>query len=153
MATLSGRVANFMSTKLPWLGAMGTRRHVAQFRKSKGAKGDQFRGMPVFLLDVVGRASGESRPVMLMLVRDQDDVLVCGSNGGNPDTPNWYQNLAAAGGGHVEVAGDRWAVTMRELDGDEREAAWTKLVAGYPDFATYQELTDRKLPVAVLQRA
>ena len=25
------------------------------------------------------------------------------------------------------------------------------LVAGYPDFATYQELTDRRLPVAVLE--
>jgi len=153
MASITGRMANFMSRYLPALGRMGTQRQVKQFRESNGAKGSELLGRPVFLLDVVGRKSGEPRPVMLMLVRRGDDVLVTGSNGGNPETPNWYENLAAAGEAHVGVGSERWAVTVRELDeGSERDECWELLVAGYPDFATYQELTDRQLPVAVLER-
>lgn len=153
MASITGRTANFMSKHLPGLGKKGTERQVSQFRASKGTKGNKLMGKPVFLLDVVGRTSGESRPVMLMLIRRDDDVLVCGSNGGNPNAPNWYKNLMAAGGGHVEIGADRWAVSARQLEeGPDRDECWKLLTAGYPDFASYQELTDRKLPVVVLER-
>ncbi len=65
----------------------------------------------------------------------------------------YEKNLAAAGEAHVEVGADRWAVSMRELDdGPERDECWALACAGYPDFASYQELTDRKIPVAVLSR-
>lgn len=153
MASISGRIVNFMSRNLPGLGRMGAQRQLAQFRASSGQKGNLLMGRPIFVLDVVGRKSGESRPVPLMLVRRGDDVLICGSNGGNPVAPNWYKNLAAAGEAHVEIDRDRWAVDYRELeDGPERDECWKLLTAGYPDFATYQELTDRKLPVGVLSR-
>lgn len=153
MATLSGRLANVMSRRLPGLGRWGTNRQIGQFRASAGQKGNTFRGMPTFLLDVVGRTSGEPRPVMLMLARRGDDLLVAGSNGGNPDTPNWFKNLIAAGGGHVEVGDDRWPVDARELEeGPERDECWKILVAAYPDFDSYQELTERRIPVAVLTR-
>ena len=153
MASLTGRLANFTSKHVPWLNRSATHRQIAQFRKSGGEKGNRLFGRPTFILDVVGRSSGESRPVMLMLVRDGDDLVVCGSNGGNPQTPNWYRNLTAAGGGHVEVGADRWAVTATELSpGAERDRLWALLTENYPDFASYQELTDRSLPVAVLRR-
>ncbi|WP_436793150.1 nitroreductase family deazaflavin-dependent oxidoreductase [Actinospongicola halichondriae] len=152
MATVSGRVANFFSVRVDRVARAAGRRHVARFRAAGGRKADKIRGLPVFLLDVVGRSSGQPRPVMLMLIRRDDDLLVCGSNGGNPEAPNWYRNLMAAGEAHVEVGGDRWAVTAREVEGAERDQCWELLVAGYPDFASYQELTDRTLPVAVLER-
>jgi len=146
-------MANFMSTRLPGLGRRATKRQIDQFRASKGTKGNKLLGKPVFLLDVIGRKSGEPRPVMLMLIHRGDDLVVAGSNGGNPETPNWYQNLEAAGEAHVEVGADRWPVMMRELDdGPERDDCWALACAGYPDFASYQELTDRKIPVAVLER-
>ncbi len=145
-------MANFFSVHADRVARAAGRRHVARFRAGGGRKADTIRGLPVFLLDVVGRSSGRPRPVMLMLIRRGDDVLVCGSNGGNPTAPNWYRNLIAAGEAHVEVGGDRWAVTAREIDGSERDECWSLLVAGYPDFESYQELTDRHLPVAVLER-
>jgi deazaflavin-dependent oxidoreductase (nitroreductase family) len=146
-------MVNFMSRRLPGLGKMGAKRQLQQFRASRGSKGNMMMGRPIFVLDVVGRSSGESRPVMLMLVRRGDDLLVCGSNGGNPQAPNWYRNLLAAGEAHVEVDADRWAVDFRELEeGDEREECWKLLTAGYPDFGSYQELTTRRLPVGVLTR-
>jgi deazaflavin-dependent oxidoreductase (nitroreductase family) len=153
MATMSGRAVNLMSKKLPGLGRWGTNRQIDQFRSSNGEKGNKLRGLPTFVLDVVGRKSGESRPVMLMLVERGDDLVICGSNGGNPEAPNWYKNLSAAGTASVEVGAERWDVSVRELDeGTERDECWALLVAGYPDFASYAELTDRKLPVIVLER-
>lgn len=153
MASLTGRAANFMSRRFPHLVAKGTHKQVAQFRASNGAKGNTMFGKPVFLLDVVGRTSGELRPVMLMLVRRGDDLIVVGSNGGNPVTPNWYRNLMAAGGGSVQVGAETWDVTARELPaGVERDECWALANAAYPDFATYQELTERSIPVAVLER-
>lgn len=142
-----------MSRRLPGLGKAGAQRQLAQFRASSGRKGNVMMGKPIFVLDVVGRKSGESRAVMLMLIRRGDDLLICGSNGGNPEAPNWYKNLASAGEAHVEVDQDRWAIDYRELeDGPEREECWKLLTAGYPDFGTYQELTSRHLPVGVLSR-
>lgn len=152
MPTLSGRVANTISRRFRPLQRVMTQAHVHRYRRSGGRRGGSFRGMPVFLLDVVGRRSGEPRPVMLMLVRRGDDLLVCGSNGGNPRPPDWYRNLMAAGGAEVEVEGERWEVAAREVEGTEREECWRLLVDAYPDFASYQELTDRRLPVAVLER-
>jgi len=142
-----------MSRRVPKLMQRGRERQVDQFRASKGAKGNKLMGKPVFVLDVVGRQSGESRPVALMLVRRGDDLIVTGSYGGNPKAPNWYKNLLAAGEAHVEVGPDRWAVDFRQLDeGPEREECWKLLCDAYPDFASYQELTDRRLPVATLSR-
>jgi deazaflavin-dependent oxidoreductase (nitroreductase family) len=153
MASLAGRVSHLFSTRFKGFTDMMTRRQVARYRSSDGRKGNTLMGKPVFLLDVAGRKSGEPRPVMLMLARRRDDLLVCGSNGGNPRTPNWYRNLVAAGEAHVQVGADRWQVQVRELpEGDEREECWALLNQAWPQFASYQELTERRLPVAVLER-
>jgi deazaflavin-dependent oxidoreductase (nitroreductase family) len=142
-----------MTTRFsPIMGWM-TRRQVSRYRSSDGRRGNRLMGKPVFLLDVVGRLSGEKRPVMLMLIRRGDDLIVCGSNGGNPRTPNWYLNLIAAGESEVQVGAERYRVCVRELDeGPERDECWGVLTSGWPQFASYQELTDRRLPVAVLER-
>lgn len=127
---------------------------MAQYRKSDGRKGNKLMGKPVFLLDVAGRKSGEPRPVMLMLVRRGDDLLVCGSNGGNPKPPNWWLNLVAAGEAEVQVGAQRWPVQVRVLnEGPERDEAWQLLNDVWPQFGDYQTFTDRRLPVAVLERA
>lgn len=91
---------------------------------------------------------------MLMLVRRGDDLLVCGSNGGNPKPPNWWLNLVAAGEAEVQVGAQRWPVQVRVLnEGPERDEAWQLLNDVWPQFGDYQTFTDRRLPVAVLERA
>jgi len=152
MASISGRIANFMSRRFPHVVAKNTHKQVDQYRSSDGAKGNTLFGKPVFLLDVVGRSSGELRPVMLMLVERGDDLVVVGSNGGNPKAPNWYLNLMAAGQAQVQVGARRWQVSAREVDGEERDKCWDLAIQAYPDFSSYQELTQRRLPVAVLER-
>ncbi|MCB0965158.1 MAG: nitroreductase family deazaflavin-dependent oxidoreductase, partial [Acidimicrobiales bacterium] len=47
-----------------------------------------------------------------------------------------------------------WTVTARELpEGPERDEAWRLAAEAYPDFDSYQQLTDRRIPVALLERA
>lgn len=110
-------------------------------------------GYPCFVLDVVGRKSGKSIPVMLIHVPRGDDLIVIGSAAGLPKTPNWYRNLMAAGGGHAQVGADRWKVRAREPEGAEREECWALAVAAFPGFEAYQTYTERRIPVAVLMRS
>ena len=44
-------------------------------------------------------------------------------------------------------------VAARELeDGPERDQCWTLADAVYPGFDSYQQFTERRIPVAVLER-
>jgi len=53
----------------------------------------------------------------------------------------------------VQVGGDSWSVAARELeDGPERNECWLLATAVYPGFDSYQRFTDRRLPVALLER-
>ncbi|GHH29377.1 nitroreductase/quinone reductase family protein [Lentzea cavernae] len=40
--------------------------------------------------------------------------------------------------------------TAREVDGTERAQWWERAVAAFPNYAEYQEKTDREIPVFVL---
>jgi deazaflavin-dependent oxidoreductase (nitroreductase family) len=143
-----------VARRAPALGRKATYRQVDAYRSSGGRKSNTIVGRPVFLLDVVGRTSGELRPVMLMHVPRGDDLVVVGSAAGSSTTPNWYRNLMAAGRAEVQVGGERWTVSARELaDGPERDVCWSIAVAVYPGFADYATFTERRIPVAVLERA
>jgi len=85
--SLSSRLTNIIGSYLPAIGRAGTRRQVGQYRSSNGSKGSKFLGCPCFLLDVVGRRSGKSHPVMLIHVPRGDDLIVIGSGAGVANTP------------------------------------------------------------------
>lgn len=151
--TLSGRGANFFSRRMPGVVNWYSRRQATRFEKTDGKRGAKLRGKPIFRLTVIGRKSGAPHSLMLMLVPRGDDLVVCGSKGGSPQAPNWWKNLVAAGQASVQVAGERYDVDARVLiDGAERAQAWELLTAAYPDFGSYQALTERVLPIAVLTR-
>lgn len=152
--SFSGRMAHFMVTHVPFVNKWMTRMNASAFEKSGGKRGAKLMGKPVFRLTIVGRTSGEPRTVMLMLVPRGDEFLVCGSQAGTPTAPNWWKNLEAAKHGTAQVGAEIFEVDARVVtDETERAEAWTLLTAAYPDFATYQKLTDRVLPIAVLTRA
>ncbi|HLM63361.1 MAG TPA: nitroreductase/quinone reductase family protein [Acidimicrobiales bacterium] len=61
--------------------------------------------------------------------------------------------MLAAAGAAVQVGADRWTVAARELeDGPERDACWSLAAAVYPGFDSYHQFTERRIPVAVLER-
>lgn len=150
--TLLGRLNHRASTRLDPVARAAARFHARRHAAGKGQLLSRYFGAPVFALTVVGRRTGEPRTVMLICTRRGDDVVVGGSNGGNPQPPNWYLNLCAAGTAEVQVGRERWPVSARHVEGAEREECWALLVDTYPDFETYQSLTERRIPVMVLER-
>ncbi len=42
-------------------------------------------------------------------------------------------------------------VRARGTDGDERETLWRLASAGYPGYELYRQMTDRRIPVVVLE--
>ena len=152
--SLSGRATNVMMNHIAPVARYVSRRQSRLFETSAGTKGAKLMGRPVFRLVVKGRTSGEPRSVMLMLVLRDDDLLVCGSQGGTAQAPNWWKNLLAAGTGTAQVGGETYPVGARVVtDEAERAETWALRTAAYPDFASYQLLTERVLPIAVLSRS
>ncbi|WIX83154.1 nitroreductase/quinone reductase family protein [Amycolatopsis carbonis] len=89
-------------------------------------------GVPVLrVVDVVGRRSGESRPVVLNVTERGGRQYVCA-----PEGRGWVRNLLAAGYCRVERDGPRGRDTVRRVRrvGDEEAQPVLKAqVANFPD--------------------
>lgn len=120
------------------------------YEASDGARADTLRGRPVIVLTSVGAKTGRLRKTALMRVEHEGVYAVVASLGGAPKPPVWYWNLLAHP--HVELQdGDaKRDYLAREVHGDERAAWWERAVATWPDYAKYQERTDRLIQVFVL---
>ncbi|MGH7295576.1 MAG: nitroreductase/quinone reductase family protein [Polyangiaceae bacterium] len=112
-----------------------------------------FMGFDALVLTTIGRKSGVERSTPVGWFPGKDGTwLIVASAAGAAKNPDWYHNLAAHPDKvQIEMAGRRVAVTAEQLEGAEREEAWSKIAAASPQFAKYQEQTDRVLPVIRLR--
>lgn len=126
------------------------RQQAESFENSGGTEGTTLRGMPIVLLTTVGALSGKLRKTPLMRVEHDGEYAVVASLGGAPKHPVWYYNIVKEP--HVELQDGpvRRDYTAREVTGDEKAVWWERAVAAYPDYADYQEKTERQIPVFVL---
>lgn len=109
-----------------------------------------FAGLPQLFLTVPGRRSGAQRTTPLLCAPVDDGWLVAGSNWGQPKPPAWVGNLVAVDTAQVAYGGRTVTVAPRELDGAERDAAWRTLNQVWPNYATYEQRTDRRIRVFLL---
>ena len=110
-------------------------------------------GLPNLNLTVKGKTSGIERTTPLLCIPDGQTVLIAGSYFGGPKMPLWVGNLRAAGGAaRIEYARQKFAVHATELTGDDRAAAWRHMLETWPNYAKYEERTDRTIPVFRLAR-
>ncbi|HEU5036511.1 MAG TPA: nitroreductase family deazaflavin-dependent oxidoreductase [Nocardioides sp.] len=109
-------------------------------------------GLPNLTLTVVGRRSGIPRSTPLLCVPYGERWLVAGSYFGGPDMPAWVHNLRAAGAATITWEREQVPVTARELEGGERAERWHVMLRTWPNFANYEERTDRLIPVFELTR-
>jgi deazaflavin-dependent oxidoreductase (nitroreductase family) len=122
------------------------------YRKSGGRLGGRFPGgAPVLVLEHVGRASGRRLTTPLLYLRDGADVVVVASSGGMKDDPQWLRNLRATPEASVQVGRDVRPVRARVAGVAERARLWPRLVDMYSGYASYDEWTDREIPVVVLE--
>ena len=108
-------------------------------------------GVPLLLLTTIGRKTGLPRTLPLLFIEEGDNIIVVGSRGGLPTEPLWYKNLVANPQCEVQIKRRKLKVKARTASPAERDALWPKLVAHYPNFASYATWTERVIPVVILE--
>jgi F420H(2)-dependent quinone reductase len=130
-----------------------TQAHVAVYRLSRGLIGHKGPGIPpTLLLEHVGAKSGTHRTTPLTYLADGDDLVIVASKGGHPSHPAWYHNLKANPDTVVQVGREHRPVHARVAGPEERARLWPLVVRLYSGYATYQQRTDREIPLVILER-
>jgi F420H(2)-dependent quinone reductase len=138
-------MAKYVPSPRDWV-----REQVELYENSGGTKGTTLRdtGLPVVLVTHRGNKTGAIRKTPLMRVKDGDNYILIGSQGGAPKDPAWAHNLRV--NPHIELRDETIVrpVRVREVkDALERARLWTLAVAAYPPYADYQARTERQIPV------
>jgi deazaflavin-dependent oxidoreductase (nitroreductase family) len=81
---------------------------------------------------------------------DGGRYVIFASKAGAPTNPGWYHNLMAQPDTTIEVGSETLEVAAREVTGEERERLFAAQAQRSPQFAEYQQNTDRVIPVIVL---
>ena len=111
-------------------------------------------GFPVVLLTTRGARTGRTRTTVIGGIPDRDDSwLVVAALAGAARHPAWFLNMAK----HpdeiwLEVGRERFKVRAESLEGLERDEALARIVAIAPRIGSYQQKTDRTIPVLRLTR-
>lgn len=135
----------YVPSPLDW-----SREQADKYIESGGTEGTDMRGKPVVLLTTVGAKSGKLRKTPLMRVEHNGEYAIVASLGGAPKNPVWYYNVVKNPRVELQdgtVTGDYDA---REVFDGEKAAWWDRAVQVWPDYAKYQDKTDRQIPVFVL---
>ena len=128
------------------------RRQAETYEASGGAQSAALRGKPVIVLTTVGAKTGALRKTALMRVEHDGQYAVVASMGGAPEHPSWYWNLKKHPHVELQDGADKSDYLARELEGDEYAEWWERAIEAWPDYASYQTRTERKIPVFVLER-
>lgn len=124
---------------------------IDEFRANGGHVGGPFEGAPLLLLHHVGRRSGAERINPMMYQRVGDAYAVFASKAGADVDPDWFLNLMANPDATIEVGTSTVPVRARVLDEAEREPIWQTQKTRYPGFQSYEDKTDRTIPVVLLE--
>ncbi|HWL37063.1 MAG TPA: nitroreductase family deazaflavin-dependent oxidoreductase [Frankiaceae bacterium] len=125
--------------------------HPALLKLTGGRVGRSLGGMPVVLLETVGRKSGEPRQTPLTApVVDGETVVLVASYGGDSRHPAWYHNLCAQPEVAITMNGVRREMRARTATAEEKADLWPRIVRSYRGYAGYQKRTDRDIPVVLL---
>ena len=142
-------MAKYVPSPQDWV-----REQVELYESSGGTKGTTLRdtGLPVVIVTHRGRMTGAIRKTPLMRVKEGDNYILVGSQGGAPKDPAWVHNLRADP--HIELRDETIVRSMlvREVnDVPERARLWTLAVVAYPPYAEYQARTKRQIPLFVAE--
>ncbi|MGH9291733.1 MAG: nitroreductase family deazaflavin-dependent oxidoreductase [Acidimicrobiales bacterium] len=131
------------------------REQVALYESSGGTKGTTLRdtGLPVVIITSRGARTAKVRKTPLMRVENGGRYAAIASKGGAPEHPLWYRNLIESPLVTLQDGPTRSEMSVRELEGPERDEWWERAVAAYPPYADYQERTERRIPVLLLEPA
>ena len=144
-------MAEYIPSTRDWV-----REQVELYEGSGGTEGITLRdtGMPVVIVTNRGHRTGGIRKTPLMRVKDGNNYVLVGSQGGAPKSPSWVFNLRADASVEVRDKADVVTMRVREVsDPDERARLWALAVEAYPPYEDYQNRTTRRIPVFVAEPA
>jgi deazaflavin-dependent oxidoreductase (nitroreductase family) len=123
-------MAEYVPSPRDWV-----REQVKLYENSGGTKGTTLRdtGLPVVLVTHWGNKTGAIRKTPLMRVKDGDNYILIGSQGGAPKDPAWAHNLRV--NPHIELRDETIVRPMRVRevkDALERARLWTFSRGGIP---------------------
>ena len=131
-----------------WLIWTITKTHLASYRLLRG----RFPGGRTFLLlTTTGRKSGKQRTVPLSFVRDGENYVVVGSNGGADWPPRWWLNLQSNPSALIQVGTERRRVTAEKASDVDRNRLWPELLKVHAGYDDYARNTAREIPVVLLK--
>src|SRR5579863_812315 len=106
--------------------------------------------VPSLLLTTTGRKSREKFIFPLFYGTSEGGYFVVASKGGAPQHPGWYRNILANPEVELQVGTATMKARARTAAGAERARLWEKALEFWPPYADYQRLTEREIPVVVL---
>jgi deazaflavin-dependent oxidoreductase (nitroreductase family) len=126
------------------------REQAETYEATGGAEMGELRGVPVVVITSVGAKTGHLRKHPVMRVEHDGQYAVVASKGGDDKNPTWFNNLVA--NPHVELQDGptKLDYTAEQVEGDDKALWWERAVAVWPDYAAYQQKTERPIPVFVL---
>jgi deazaflavin-dependent oxidoreductase (nitroreductase family) len=127
---------------------------IRRYRRSGGTKASSQMGFPVVLLTTRGAKTGQTRTTPVGGFADGDNSwLIVASLGGAARHPAWFFNMAKNPDDiWLEVGNERFKVRGQTLEGPERAEALARITAIAPRYGTYQQKTDREIPIIRLTR-
>ena len=142
-------MAEYIPTPVQWV-----REHVERYEGSGGTEGVGLMdtGLPCVIVTHTGNKTGAIRKTPLMRVKDGDNYVLVGSQGGAPKNPVWVYNLRANPAVEIRDATEVSTMRVREIkDGEERDRIWAAAVEAFPPYADYKEKTPRTIPVFIAE--
>ncbi len=144
-----------MKTLLKFIGESGFwrvfgRLHTRLYRLTGGRLGLKTGSLSHLLLTTTGRQSGQPRTVPLTFLPDGRRYILVASNGGADRHPAWWLNLQHQPRATVQVGAETASVLARGARPEERAELWPRLKAYNPFYGQYEQITDRDIPVVVL---
>ena len=120
-------MAEYIPSPRDWV-----REQVELYESSGGTDGTTLRetGLPVVIVTNRGNKTGAIRKTPLMRVKDGDNYVLVGSQGGAPKNPVWVYNLRADSGVEIRDETDVYSMRVREVEDDPE--LWDIAVAAFP---------------------
>jgi deazaflavin-dependent oxidoreductase (nitroreductase family) len=137
-----------------WLVKLFGGQQPRMYRRDGGQSLSRRMGFPVVLLTTRGAKTGQPRTAAIGGFPDEGNAwLVVASLGGSANHPAWFLNMAK----HpddvwLEVGKERFKVRGQTLEGEERTDALARIASISPRYGTYQQKTDREIPIVRLER-
>ena len=130
------------------------RDQVATYEATDGREANVLRNNPDWPIVVItskGAKSGKLRKNPVMRVEKDGRYVAIGSVGGAPHNPAWVANFLANPVVQLQDGPEPALYEARLVEGDERAQWWDFAVDTWSTYASYQEKTDREIPVFVLE--